>query len=448
MTATEAVTIAAGNLWRLRARAALTVSGVAIGIGALVSMLSLSSGIQGNIRHEFRRFGLLETIHVMPGKDGSGPVLDRTTLAAIAALPGVTTAYPQVSFDAAVNLDGADLKATVQGLPADLVRRQVAEPMAAGHALTADDAAEALVSVRWAEQHDLDPAQLVGRRLTLDATGMTETVVAWVVGQLQQLGLPAAVIGAARAAGLELAESIRPSRAVVTVVGVAELDGGMGMRRGDIVVPIDVAEGVDHLSVSDPVELMARMSSPGAPGWRRIVVLLDRQDDAAAVRAAVEGMGLRTFSFLDEFAEMRRFFRFFNGLIAALGLMALCIASLGIVNTMLMSILERTREIGILKSLGGDEREIRLLFLAEAALIGVAGSLAGVALGWAVSRAMSRVLRWWMVNQGGPSLDMFALTVTTVLAAMALGVGVSVVAGLYPAARAARVDPVRALRAE
>jgi len=146
-------------------------------------------------------------------------------------------------------------------------------------------------------------------------------------------------------------------------------------------------------------------------------------------------------------------------------LIALITASLGIVNTMVMSITERRREIGILKSdvqlvrskrleigilksLGAYELDIRSLFLVESAAIGLLGTIAGIAFGWTITRIVSAVVQAYMRREGIPVMDPFALPVWLILIALGVGVGVSVAAGFYPAARAARVDPVEALRNE
>jgi ABC-type antimicrobial peptide transport system permease subunit len=127
---------------------------------------------------------------------------------------------------------------------------------------------------------------------------------------------------------------------------------------------------------------------------------------------------------------------------------AITTAALGISNTMMMAVSERRREIGVLRSLGAEERDIRALFLVESGLVGLVGSAMGVVLGYGVARAASLVAREAMRRQDVTRIDIFATPVWLVLVALLFGTAVAVAAGALPAARAARLEPVRALRDE
>jgi ABC-type antimicrobial peptide transport system permease subunit len=168
----------------------------------------------------------------------------------------------------------------------------------------------------------------------------------------------------------------------------------------------------------------------------------------ALVKDSVKAMGFRSFSFAEEFEQIQQFFFYFDIALGVIGMIALFTASLGIVNTMVMSITERRREIGILKSLGADEPDIRRLFLVESGVIGAIGTVMGIVAGWLVTRVVSMVAQGFMRERGMPDMDLFALPPWLIVTALLIGIGVSVVAGLYPAARAAHVDPVEALRGE
>jgi putative ABC transport system permease protein len=208
---------------------------------------------------------------------------------------------------------------------------------------------------------------------------------------------------------------------------------------------------------SDPTELLATMRSGGSllsdkgstfKEYPRVTLQLDPYSQVTPIIDSVESRGYRGFSFAQEFEEITKFFIYFDMGLALIGLIALITASLGIVNTMIMAIMERRREIGVLKSLGASESDIRMLFLFETGLIGIIGSVGGILLGWIVSRICSAIAQGVMAQQGLEPIELFTLPWWLVGIALAFGLLVSIAAGAYPAGRASRVDPIQALRVE
>ncbi len=449
----EFVSIALGNLRRMKLRTLLTAGGVVVGIGALVSMLSFAVGVQRNVAGEFEKMGLFRTLQVLPPEEGgedstAARALDSAACDRIAALKGVALAYPQRSFDAKIVWRSRKAQAVVQVLPTSVSTQRNLGTMHSGRFFAADSSREVVVSSRWLTAAGIPADSVLGDTLSFEAADAHELALGLAGRMLSDAGVPPDFVRLATEFGRRLGDLARPSRFDLQVVGVAELKTGFGFGLGDILIPPDVVEGMDPLSFSDPLELMAKLSSPDAGGWPMLVVTLESERDYDRVQQAISAMGYRVVSFVDRFAEMRKGFLLFDAIVAILGFIALFVAALGIVNTMVMSIVERTREIGILKSLGAEEGDIRLLFLVESAAIGLLGSLGGILLGWIVSRGASIVAQEWMVRQGAPRVDMFHLPAWVVAGAILFGTLVSVVAGLYPANRAARVDPVEALRHE
>jgi ABC-type lipoprotein release transport system permease subunit len=114
---------------------------------------------------------------------------------------------------------------------------------------------------------------------------------------------------------------------------------------------------------------------------------------------------------------------------------------------MIMSILERTREIGIMKAIGAEDREIKLIFFVEAAVIGIFGGILGVLVAWGIDGVANRLAyRFILKPQGASFIDFFSLPPYLSIGAILFALVVSITAALYPASRAARIDPVRALR--
>jgi putative ABC transport system permease protein len=251
----------------------------------------------------------------------------------------------------------------------------------------------------------------------------------------------------------------RTVRDTLTIIGLGADPERYGARLAPVIVP--VATGRRFASAgfnldADPAALLGSLRTgtlfaagpDSGAGYPQVTLELARSADHAAVRDSVESLGFEAFSYAEQFAEIQRFHLYFYAGLGVIGILALLTAALGIVNTLVMSVTERRREIGVLKSLGADEIAIRWLFVVEAALIGLAGSLVGIGLGWLGTRVVRLIMQAIMSREGMPAYEPFALPVWLVLLALGFGVTVAVAAGAFPAARAARVDPVAALRGE
>jgi putative ABC transport system permease protein len=180
-------------------------------------------------------------------------------------------------------------------------------------------------------------------------------------------------------------------------------------------------------------------------------VTLHNPIDADRVRAVIEPEGFRVLYAGDVLKRVRVIFGLADGILMGLGAVALLVASLGIVNTMLMAVIERTREIGILKAIGARDRTIALLFICEAGMLGLLGGLGGAVLGLGVGELTSVIVNeYYIIPSGGPdsAVDLYRFPLWLWAAALGLAVGIAWVAALYPARRASRIDPVRALRYE
>ncbi len=184
-----------------------------------------------------------------------------------------------------------------------------------------------------------------------------------------------------------------------------------------------------------------------ADGYGMAVVRVADPDVLTGVQKRVDELGFSSFSIADQLKELRTVFLILNSALGLLGGISLLVASFGIANTMIMSILERTREIGIMKAIGAEDREIKLIFFVEAGLIGLAGGVLGSLAAWGIDAVANRLAYKFVLQPRGVSyVDFFALPPYLWLGAILFAVVIAILAALYPAARAARIDPVKALR--
>jgi len=154
---------------------------------------------------------------------------------------------------------------------------------------------------------------------------------------------------------------------------------------------------------------------------------------------------------LDEILKkLLKYFRLFELALGIFGFVTLAVAALGIINTMVMAIYERTREIGVMRAVGAARKHILKLFLWEASLIGLIGGLIGMLVSWLFTSLLEYGLNKWLISQGlvKTNLDIFSLAWWLFAFGIIFAIAVGFLAGLYPAIRASRLDPIRALRGE
>ncbi|HEX9529545.1 MAG TPA: FtsX-like permease family protein [Acidimicrobiales bacterium] len=185
----------------------------------------------------------------------------------------------------------------------------------------------------------------------------------------------------------------------------------------------------------------------GRGGYDSFLVAADNVGNVAAVAASIDRLGVKTATGLKQLNDQKSKANIVGAILGSLGLVALGIAALGVMNTMVMSVLERTREIGVMRALGARRSTIRRLFTFEAASLGFLGGLFGVVIGEAVVLGAKPVIRS-VVKSGKVSGVSFSVPLWLILVVLGITTSIGLMSGLLPARRAARLDPVEALRYE
>jgi putative ABC transport system permease protein len=231
-----------------------------------------------------------------------------------------------------------------------------------------------------------------------------------------------------------------------TIVGVAERMGMGGPMpiRSNIYIPPGPAEGMKKISLTSIRDFF--QPEEKLKGYSAITVKVSSVKYIDPIKKQMKDLGLRTFALIDQLKEIKTAFMFMDMFLLAVAMIGITVASLGIINTMVMSILERYREIGIMKAIGASEKDVKKIFFFESGVIGFLGGILGLALGWVVSMVINQVANHFLIKQGAPYADYFNFPWWLCMGAIAFSILISLAAGLYPAVRAARVDPVVALR--
>jgi len=473
--------------------------GVIVGVAVIVTMVSFGLGLQRNMLSRFKALDLFNEIQVfgrglgtmvatrtagnaprndnerrdrrsrLKSEDEAKRILDDAAIAEIAKIPGVAYVEPSLTIVAYVRANG---HSRVEGIGGASVPNASArfKEFSAGQMIGSADAAEAIVNEAFTHDFGFEkPADAIGKTIEFlappkpgdrEASGESEKDAA--DGQDAEAELPSFF-------GLPLNdETSSPSgKALVAktfrIVGVLNPEvkegAGQGGVRGlfpgaRIYIPLPAARqwAIEHRGPMSQVALaLARESgSLGESDYEGYDSAIVRVNDPVAlteVRKRLTESGFASFSIVDQLEQFRTVFLIIDSVLGLLGGISLLVASFGIANTMIMSILERTREIGIMKAIGAEDREIKLIFFFEAAVLGVLGGVVGVLLAWAIDAIANRLAyRFFLKPNGASFVDFFHLPPWLSAGAILFALGVSILAALYPAARAARIDPVRALR--
>jgi putative ABC transport system permease protein len=322
-----------------------------------------------------------------------------------------------------------------------------------GHFFSADAAPEAVIQKAFAEE-------LLGKA---PKAGVDETNVAQLAAPLlgKELtmryaqretsptpALPPLKTAAANDDFSGAAYSVVSRELKLKIVGVADLDpeSMRGPTRARVFLPLKLAETLHVMQPTDLREISHAASDQ--PVYSSVSVRVKNPSQIRAVEDAVKKMGFNTFSILDATRSMQQFFAVLDLFLGIFGSLALAVASIGIVNTLVMAILERRREIGIMKAIGASDGDVKKLFFAEAGAMGILGGVVGVILGWAIGQVINLGTNIYLKRQSLPPEHFWAVPLWLVGAAILFAFIVSLLSGLYPAGRAARLDPVQALRYE
>ena len=445
------------NLREALLRNSLTTVGIGVGVASLVAMLSLGVGLQELASQRLSRSGLFDAIIVAPRTNFRGfgrPAQDNAPTAAPAGpldedarkalehLPNVIEVYPEIRFPTEIRFGGTPYSTVVAGIP-ESARRNGAYDGMIGNFFSGPDADEAILQIEFARQLSPQPNSLIGKDLVLR---YAERQALPAPAEPNNSGTDATAADDAAIGG---GFSVVPREEKLHIIGIVETEpasGFGGVGRGRLMIPLKVAEKLRVAQTNDFRTMLG--ARPGRNAYQSLTVRVKSPSLVKDVEDSVKLMGFATFSLLDAANNLRQVFAVFDLLMGIFGSLALIVASLGIINTLVMAILERRREIGVLKALGAADSDIRRLFFVEAGVMGLFGGFLGVALGALIGFGMNFATNTYLRRQQLPPLTVSSIPWWMVTAAIAFSIAVSLAAGLYPASRAAKLNPVEALRYE
>jgi len=459
--------LAMRNLRESVLRNSLTTVGISVGVASLVAMLSLGIGLQQMATRRLVKSGLFDTIVITSRRDlrnfnrdeeqngpapAESPALDEPSRQKIEQLANVTEAFPDLRFITSFTYETKPHLTMVAGIPASYRTNDAFEGMQ-GSFFSSDNSDEAILQKTFAAElqgktakpgsDDVPVAELAKPLLGKELTMRYAERMPFVESAGKEGSAPEG-----DAAPDTTSYSIASRERKLRIVGVTDLDPDSmrGPVRARVLLPLKL---VQSLHVVQPTALRdTTQAGSKVPTYSTVSVRVKDPGKIQQVEDAIRKMGFNTFSMLDATRSLRRFFAILDLFLGIFGSLALAVASIGIVNTLVMAILERRREIGIMKAIGASDADVKKLFFAEAGVMGAFGGALGAALGWMIGRLINIGTNIYLKRQDLAPEQIWFVPWWLVGCAILFAIAVSLVSGLYPAARAAKLEPVQALRYE
>ena len=402
----DACEVAVHSLRVNHVRGALTTAGVLVGVAAIIVVAGLGKGAQAKVSRDFGQLTtqvqITPAVTSQPGVNASPRRLTDTDVAALgntALVPGVTTVVPVVTGVDVIRSGTGYSSCSIEGTTSDyltVANRQLVAGTGFSAGQARDNARVVLLGPGPAQRlFGADPGAAVGQRVQIARTSFR-------------------VIGVLRANDANDAIAVMPLGAARTyVVGGAD-------SVGKIIVDTDSNAAV-------------------APAVTDIITTL-------SARHHINNPAKRDFTVTAQntiITTIDRFFVYLGVFIIGAASISLIVGGVGIANVMLVSVAERTKEIGIRRAVGARRREITTQFLLESVVLSGMGGVCGVVVGVVLTVAMAAVSTLFTSSYGTPEISL-----TAVVLGFGVSVGIGIIAGVYPARRAARITPIDALRYE
>ena len=392
--------ISLGHLMEKKSRTLITVLGMGIGIGFITFLLSIGYGIENLVINEMLRIEEMRQVLVSPIVS-SEIILDDEKLNLIKSVDGVKEIYPLISVATTIFYADSQMDVVAHGVDSQflIVTKQTfleGENFGGGND-------QVVIGGDVTEMLGTEADNLLGKKISLEFVP---------VGTENEINTDTTIT-----------EELQ--RKEYTINGIVASTGAPV-----IYFPIEEAKAL------------------GIQDYSELLLVIDNDKEINQVRKEVEKYGTKTSSVMDTVSEVEKVFMYLRLGLGIIGAVAFLIAVLGMINTLTVSLMERTREVGLLKSIGMQSAEIKKLFITEAMLISFSGGVAGIVIGMLFGYLISIILSIISISRGGEFLLVSKVPFVLILSIIATSVIIGFFTGLYPSKRALKMSALDALRYE
>jgi putative ABC transport system permease protein len=382
------------NLFFKKFRTVVTILGVGLGTGFVVLLLSLGYGMERLVIDQITAAEDLSQVDIFP-KVGSQLELTDALIEKIAGISGIDTIYRIKNFPGRIDYKGSTVDVVVYGVEFEYLENSSVRKVAGEFLEEESDKYSAIVNKEYVDLLGLLGDDVLGERLDLS-----------VIQSMPQ-------------------EDSEPQNILVQVLGVVEDDSPP-------VVYLKMGSVRDYTSDE----------------YSELAIVVNRDVSLEVVRKQIESLGLETFSVMDTIEQVQNIFTYVRYGLLGFGVLAFAIAFLGMINTLVVSLLERTREVGLLKIIGMKRNDIRFLFIIESMFIGLLGGITGVILGVLGGYLVSILIYLFSMSRGVEFMIISSFPLLMMILVVFCTTMLGFFTGLYPANRAVKIPPLDAIRYE
>lgn len=422
------------NLLAKKTRTYVTIGGVAMGIAFTVFLVSIGFGLERLVLQNFSKLDQLRSIDAYSSVSQNVQINDKT-VSDLKNITGVEQVMPIIAIAGKVNLQGSETDIVAYGVEREYLKKSDLNLL---HGEFFPDLQIAQTDNVKGEE-DVADETLVDegennavKKVRIPQSSQQQTVVNTAFLDLYEIDYEGAI----------------GSEFEVSLIATQELTEGEEVDLESYPTTYKITSVVSNFAIPVIYVPLKDVQALGVNTYSQARILTASQYDVSDVRQKIDVMGYRTESILDTITQIEATFRNIRFVLTSVGMVALAVASFGMFNTLTVSLLERIREVGLLKVMGMKSVEIKDLFLTESILLGLGGGVLGILIGLVSGTVVSTIISSIAISRGYESIQVATIPFASLMAILLVATITGMLTGLYPSRRATKISALNALRYE